>query len=71
MNIYFSIYIAGFALVLGLFGIPQLVKGRHEEEPIDPSVWIAIPVIAFIWPIIAAAFLTLAVLALLFWLVDL
>lgn len=68
--IYFTIYLIGFALVIGIFGIPQLIKAK--SEPIDdPSIWIAIPAIAFIWPFVASAFLVLLALALIFWLVDL
>ena len=68
--IYFSIYLIGFALVLGIFGIPQLIKAKSEPLD-DPSIWVAIPVIALLWPLILSAFLALAALALLFWLIDL
>jgi hypothetical protein len=73
--IYIVIYIIGFALVLGIFGIPLLIevhqKDGPSDGPIDPSVWIALPIIAFIWPLIASAFLALATIALLLWLADL
>jgi hypothetical protein len=69
--IYFSIYIIGFALVLGIFGIPPLIRAHKDSEHVDSSIWVAIPVIALIWPFIASAFLILAALALIFWLVDL
>lgn len=62
--IYFYVYLIGFAVVLGIFGIPQLIKVKKSKPIVDPSIWIAIPVIALIWPFILSALLLLAALAL-------